>query len=398
MSAFNILFVGRIPFNPSLGGVERVSDILAKEFIRRGHRVFYLCEVVPDTEMLRYVFPAPLTVLSEGGGFNNTVNISAYKDFLLENNIDLVINQQGWAPCMNRVLSLARTISVIHTSEDGLVKMDMSYSRMLRREKTIVGFIRWLIKIVLYPIYIQYKSVTLNHGLKRHYRLLAQGSNAVVFLSPKDSAAYQRRISPVKANVYDIPNPSIMVQDSFSLIKKEKIILYVGRLEATIKKPLRLLMVWKVLQQTHSDWKLVFVGDGDQVPAMKEYVKKNKLSNVSFEGHQINLTDYYRKASFICLTSEVEGFGMSLLEGMGFGCIPVTFNNYGASEILIENWHDGILVPAYNLKKYAKCLDILMNNDSERKRLSYNAYLKAKTFSISSIADKWETLFKITMK
>ena len=89
---------------------------------------------------------------------------------------------------------------------------------------------------------------------------------------------------------------------------------------------------------------------------------------------------------------------MSLLEGMGFGCIPVTFNNYGASEILIENWHDGILVPAYNLKKYAKCLDILMNNDSERKRLSYNAYLKAKTFSISSIADKWETLFKTTMK
>ena len=27
-----------------------------------------------------------------------------------------------------------------------------------------------------------------------------------------------------------------------------------------------------------------------------------------------------------------------------------------------------------------------------------NAYLKAKTFSISSIADKWETLFKTTMK
>ena len=42
MSRFNIAFVGKHPFNPYMGGVERVTDILAKEFIRRGYNVWYL--------------------------------------------------------------------------------------------------------------------------------------------------------------------------------------------------------------------------------------------------------------------------------------------------------------------------------------------------------------------
>ena len=38
----NILFVYSRILHPERGGVERVTDLLAKELARRGHRIFYL--------------------------------------------------------------------------------------------------------------------------------------------------------------------------------------------------------------------------------------------------------------------------------------------------------------------------------------------------------------------
>lgn len=33
----NILFIHPVMFHPQRGGIERVSDLLCREFIRRGH-------------------------------------------------------------------------------------------------------------------------------------------------------------------------------------------------------------------------------------------------------------------------------------------------------------------------------------------------------------------------
>lgn len=53
----NILFVYPTIFNPIRGGVERVTDLLAKEFKNRGHNVFYLNNY-RNEDLLNYSFPA----------------------------------------------------------------------------------------------------------------------------------------------------------------------------------------------------------------------------------------------------------------------------------------------------------------------------------------------------
>ena len=395
MSLLNIAFVGRYPFNPYMGGVERVTDILAREFIRRGYGVWYLCETASDSTSCPYNYPAELVILPEEGGFRSSVNIETYKRFLSEKEIDIVVNQQGWAPVMNNVLRLAKTISVIHTSEDGLVRMDMSYSRMLRCEKSVVGITKWILKICTYPIYISYKKFILEKGLKAHYRVLAKDSEAVFLLSDGDCRAFEGRISPIKANAFTVINPSGVEQEPFSTIQKEKIILFVGRIDSVIKKPIRLLRVWEKLYSKHKDWRLVFVGDGDQLPELKDYVRYNHLQNVIFEGHQQELADYYRKASFICLTSESEGFGMVLVEGMTYGCIPVTFDNVGIAERIVDG-QDGVLVPPYDLDRYAFRLKTLMDDDEKRRQHSLFAFLKAQDFSVKKVVDQWEKILNRT--
>ena len=77
----NILFVNNIPFNPIGGGVERVTDILTKELVKRGYTIYYLCGKLPDSKLylLNYAYPAKLFQLPHFGMFDNDENISYYK-------------------------------------------------------------------------------------------------------------------------------------------------------------------------------------------------------------------------------------------------------------------------------------------------------------------------------
>ena len=106
------------------------------------------------------------------------------------------------------------------------------------------------------------------------------------------------------------------------------------------------------------------------------------------------MENYYKKASFICLTSFYEGWGMSLTEGMQYGCIPFTFDNYGAASDIIDDNINGCLVDAFDEKEYANRLSHLMNDDDKRLEMSRAAIEKVKLFSAENIVDKWEKLFE----
>ena len=53
----NILFIHPVMFHPQRGGIERVSDLLCREFIRRGHHVLCL-HSVRDESRMDYAYPS----------------------------------------------------------------------------------------------------------------------------------------------------------------------------------------------------------------------------------------------------------------------------------------------------------------------------------------------------
>ena len=89
---------------------------------------------------------------------------------------------------------------------------------------------------------------------------------------------------------------------------------------------------------------------------------------------------------------------MSLTEGMSFGCVPFTFNNYGAAFDIVDDNVNGCLIPAYDLNSYALRLSELMDNPTKRKEFSNEAMKKSQLFSISSVVDRWESLFREVYK
>ena len=254
----NILFVNNIPFNPIGGGLERVTDILAKELVKRGYVVYYLCgKLSPSLSyLLNYDFPAKLFQLPNEGLFNNSGNVTFYRTLLSDLKIDIVINQRGLGGWFNNLLSIttAKIVSVIHSIPDGHIKMEY-----LKLEKsTVPPFVnlKKLVKRYFYPVVSPYKCRFISET-RYKYNELARYSDAIVTLSKGDVNVLRDYISVTpKALITSIPNPNTFNVKEFSFDKKRNVILYVGRLNWDEKNPIRLLNIWKLLHKKHPDWQL----------------------------------------------------------------------------------------------------------------------------------------------
>lgn len=393
----NILFVNDIPFNPIAGGIERVTDALAKELVKRGHAVYYLCEKVGPirTSLLEYSFPVPLYQFPYVGRTNNKENINYYRNLLLELKVDIVVNQRGLAGGYNDLLPItsAKIISVIHSVPNAYVIRELA--NIIKSTKPPFIHLKKIIKIFLYPImYYYWKNRWLNET-KKAYLELSRYSDVIVTLSDADARIMQDMLNTDdKHKVIHIPNPNTFDDSSIGVNAKDNILLFVGRLTKLEKAPHRLLKIWTYLHKKHTDWKLVIVGDGEEKDAMISYVRRKGLINVFFEGKQLDVASYYKKAAFVCLTSNFEGWGMALTEGMQYGCIPFTFDNYGAASEIIDNGLNGCLIHSFDIKQYAERLSMLMSDDSRRAEMSLAAFEKVKEFSVENVVMRWDKLFQ----
>lgn len=243
-------------------------------------------------------------------------------------------------------------------------------------------------------MYYYWKNRWLNET-KKAYLELSRYSDVIVTLSDADARIMQDMLNTDdKHKVIHIPNPNTFDDSSIGVNAKDNILLFVGRLTKLEKAPHRLLKIWTYLHKKHTDWKLVIVGDGEEKDAMISYVRRKGLINVFFEGKQLDVASYYKKAAFVCLTSNFEGWGMALTEGMQYGCIPFTFDNYGAASEIIDNGLNGCLIHSFDIKQYAERLSMLMSDDSRRAEMSLAAFEKVKEFSVENVVMRWDKLFQ----
>ncbi|MCI7748103.1 MAG: glycosyltransferase [Paraprevotella sp.] len=394
----NILFVSDQPFNPAYGGIERVTDLIVRELLRRGgYEITYLCEKVKDQSIMEYDYPVKVVSLPYEGGFQNADNDVFYTQFIWDSHINLVVNQRGSYDFMDNVLHVegAKTISVVHTVVDGSLKYLMA--SIFLSDGTFLRQCKSFIKKLIYPLYYYIKYQHFSQQLREHYQALVQRSSVLVLLSEADSKHLKRNYECQGCSIIAIPNPCWhgIYQEGKD---RENVILYVGRLVDIEKKPIRMIKIWEKLYRKYQDWRLIIVGDGEEREKMERYTSRRGIERVYFEGQQTNVEKYYKKASFICLTSQFEGWGMALTEGMSFGCIPFTFDNYGAAYDIVDDNINGCLIHAFDLNEYANRLSVLMDDSSKREELSNAAREKSQMFSISTVVDKWENLFKEVYK
>ncbi|WP_181642543.1 glycosyltransferase family 4 protein, partial [Nocardioides massiliensis] len=120
-------------------------------------------------------------------------------------------------------------------------------------------------------------------------------------------------------------------------------VLYVGRLQRTSrwKGVTVLLDAFAAVARERPDARLVLVGDGDDVPALRAHATALGIdSRVAWRGALSGaaLVDAYQRASVVALPSltEAESFGMTLIEAMACGR-PVVGSRIGGIPFVVRD-------------------------------------------------------------
>ena len=375
-----ILWLYNMPLVPEAGGTERITSLIRNGLLRRGYDCMKMLVVNPETEKITY----------EGEQIHDLF------EFLKKNNVDTIINQDG---ITNKVLNVflnkgglrwqregGRIITCLHFDPDApsVIKLFLS-----KKTKTLKD---WFIITRLQLLSSYYQNQKDNQAGKL-YNELYDKSDSFVCLS-RTHFAYLHKV--MKRTSYEkmvaINNPLTFddISDISILGKKKKQVLIVARMDEFYKRISLALKAWGFLQDI-KDWRLVIVGDGPSLCDYKDYVQKNHLHNVCFEGRQTPET-YYKDSSIFLMTSDKEGWGLTLTESLQRGVVPIVMDSCPVFSEIISDGVNGFLTPNNEIKKFADKVRLLMTNHDILYKMEKQALVSASKFNIDNTIEQWEKI------
>lgn len=385
----NIAFLFYCPIVPHIGGVQRVTDVLTKEFVKRGHNVIFICTESRNMDDAYQNYSATQIYLDSNK--NEEEFIADYCKILHTNDIDVVISQEAQKESL---LLLANTpicvkrISVVHINPYAIIGNERRIKRAIRSRRLVTNLAKYL--VMLFPhIARQYYRFKEN----KFYRRILGVSDKLVFLSPSFVELLKENIPDISSRkLAAIGNPNTFVP-KHEVGTKENLIICVARLSEVQKNVRDFILVWQQLYKDNPKWKAIIVGDGPDRGMLESFAKKKGVRNLSFVGRVENVGNYYQRAKFVCMTSIYEGWGMVLTEGMSYGCVPCVYGSYGAAFDIVDDGVNGIISTPFRPKEMADRIQTLINDESRLVQMSSSAIEKVKDFNADKVADKWDALF-----
>lgn len=389
MNKPNILFLLK---GLETGGLEVVTAVLANKFVDEGHHVSVF-SFLGGKHSIAERFDNRIKLYQQDDYSQSKENVSKLRKILVDDKIDVIINQWGlpYTPIKTALKASkglqVKIISVYHNAPSFNGRIQKLNIALMGCENPVkrlaLGLIRWA-----------FRRVTSNA-----MAYIYKHSDLFLVLSPSYIEEF-KCFTGVKddCHLQVQTNPITVEQDGFEYAfdKKQKEIIYVGRLDFVQKRVYRVIDTWNYLEEKFPDWRLTIVGDGDDRVNLENHVKCLGLKRVSFEGFQKPI-EYYKRASVLLLTSDFEGFPLVLAECMSFGVIPAVYDSYSAVGDIIDDGKDGIVIPykkeGYKADEAADVVAQIMSDDVKRESMALMAIEKSKMYSLENIYKEWLRIF-----
>jgi Glycosyltransferase len=332
----------------TLGGMQRVTHLLAQGLAERGHRV----HVVGINRSA-----APFRHVAE----------PAYRRLTLQRPIG--------GPSRRRLARLFRSLRtgyVIMTSPAAV-----AWTRGMLPEH--------LFGVGQYHGSYEHARATWHlRSIRRHYPHLDQA----VFLSPED--AWRFTEDCLLPHAVHVPNPLPAWPGEASPLTGRRV-LGVGRL-AGVKRFDRLISAFAAACAAVPErWELHLIGEGEEEARLRAQAAAEGVADrVVFRGRvpAERMPEHYLGGSILALTSDHEGLPLAVAEAASYGVPAVAFDVSGGVRALAER-----LVPPGDLAAFAAELARLMGDLATRRRLGAAARAKAAAYRPGRVLDRWEELF-----
>ncbi len=219
-------------------------------------------------------------------------------------------------------------------------------------------------------------DTTLNGGYRKLYRWMFRNADAVIVLS----AFWHKQVGDfllANSRLQVIHNPAKQYTSSSG---REQFILFAGTLNAR-KGYKDLLAAFALLKHWHTDWKLVFAGNGELEEARSLCRQLGITDQVELKGW-VDGDDkrrLFQRASVFCLPSYAEGFPMAVIDAMSHQ-IPVVATPVGGLKDIFREMEDLLYVPPGETKELAARLDRMILYPPLRNRLAASASEKIRRY------------------
>jgi glycosyltransferase involved in cell wall biosynthesis len=106
------------------------------------------------------------------------------------------------------------------------------------------------------------------------------------------------------------------------------------------------------------------------------------------------VVEQYKNASVYAMSSRNEGLPLVLIEAMAMGLPIVSYDCPTGPADIVNHEKTGLLVPYMNVQALAESLDKVMMNENIRRDFHKESLKEVEKFSVKTIVDKWEEVFK----
>ena len=211
--------------------------------------------------------------------------------------------------------------------------------------------------------------------------------NMVVSLTEGDAACWRKYVD----NVSVIPNP-LTHYNPQPVLQESTRIICVGRLVQT-KRFDRIIDAFSRIAKKYPKWSVDIFGDGELGGQLQKQIADQHLSGrVRLNKPTSAIYDEYQRSSFFVLTSDMESFGLVMVEAMSCG-IPVVSVNcpFGPSEI-IEDGVTGLLAEM-TVESLSEKIEWMITHPSERLEMGQKAHIAAARYEKDKVMREWEAAY-----
>jgi len=308
----------------------------------------------------------------------------------------------------NSFYSLPEEIEILYLSDAGRsltdrLKQLVLLAKVLRREETDV-FISFLSQVNIATVLLRPRSIPIivsEHNQEaflkaKFWRFLRKKvyprADALTVLFPKDAEYYKKFMRHIEV----MPNPCAF-ERSDETFEKENLVIVVARLHHTKNIPMFLRAVSMLDDDLKASYRFCVLGDGDLKESLiREVAELGR--QVEFLGAVKNVEEYYRKAKIICLSSDVEGLPMTLIEPLFFETARISTKSSAGVLSLIKDGVDGFLVERGDARAMSEKMEILMRDEELRQRMVQQANKNRQKFDVKNITKQWIELIQDVME
>ncbi|MEO0076645.1 MAG: glycosyltransferase family 4 protein [candidate division WOR-3 bacterium] len=364
----NILAINwRCIKNPLAGGAEIYFQEIFKRIVKMGHSVTQLAvmfdgalekEIIDGIEIVRL-------------GAKNTFNFSVYRElphFLEEHNYDIIIDDLNKIPF---------------------------YSPWLTKKPVLALMMHLFRKSIFSEVSFPFASYV--YLMESLIPLCYKNNNFAALSESSKQDLVHLGIKPEKITVIPPGIDLTQYQPNFA-IKEKNLIIHTGRIKR-YKSIDHLLYATEKLSQKRKDFKVVIIGDGDDLPRLKDIVQKLKIGNlITFTGYisEQEKLSYYQKATVLVENSIKEGWGMIVIEANACGTPVIAARSPGLKDAVLDQ-KTGFLYDYGNIDDLTSKIELLLDDIKLNRQMAEAGIEWAKNFSWDKCANEMMDVIEKTV-